>query len=246
MQTHGSIFFFFIHSPKISRIFPMAGTKLVGGEKTLPLSLLAAQHHEKAWWVQEKGTVLRAWWGIETGLEGLTLAPPLRALQKGNRITCVFALHLYFSFMMSLQFSLCHALWHLTVILLTTRVLFHRQFLVTWTNLRYPGCLFFFPTHPENTQSQVSPPAVSMLGHCAPPFDTHLLCHTGWSLSLQVAPQLPRDPPFRQLVLALFSTFLRLLTSSSPLPFSADHLASELTKKREATWWQLFQIPCLL
>lgn len=87
----------------------MAGTKLVGGEKTLPLSLLAAQHHEKAWWVQEKGTVLRAW-GIETGLEGLTLAPPLRALQKGNRITCVFALHLYFSFMMSLQFSLCHAL----------------------------------------------------------------------------------------------------------------------------------------
>lgn len=88
----------------------MAGTKLVGGEKTLPLSLLAAQHHEKAWWVQEKGTVLRAWWGIETGLEGLTLAPPLRALQKGNRITCVFALHLYFSFMMSLQFSLCHAL----------------------------------------------------------------------------------------------------------------------------------------
>ena len=47
----------------------------------------------------------------------------------------------------------------------------------------------------------------------------------------------PVDPSVSQLVFVLLSTFINLLTPSSPLTFLAHHLASEFIKKMEAIWW---------
>lgn len=125
------------------------------------------------------------------------------------------------------------------VILLATKVLFGRQFLRTWTNCRYLRCpcLFLPPIQKKpNPRSALLQSLHWGTVHPHPLTHTHANSATQVELSAFRWPlSCPGSPLFPQLFLVLFSTLLRLLTSSSPLPFSADHLASEFIKNREAT-----------